>query len=164
MGDSGILLTGWRQSPSEAIAAELAQCIAGNQEHPSRELMLGAPGTMLAALAMHDFTREERWAELFRRSAAALWRTLEEDPASGAALWTQDFPGMRSKLTGAVHGFAGNVLPIIRGRELLPEAEWKQRLQCITRTIELTASREDTLANWPQSQGEPRPGRTALLV
>ena len=61
---------------------------------------------MIAALTMHDWTGDEAWAELFRASASALWRTLEHDPELNCALWTQDLYGVRSKIFGAGHGFA----------------------------------------------------------
>ena len=65
---------------------------------------------------------------------------------------------------GAVHGFAGNVLPALRGRDLLPEGERKKWLECIARTLRATAIHDGELVNWPQSVGKHRLGRTALLV
>jgi hypothetical protein len=164
MGDAGILLLDWKESRSDHVAAELATAVSQNHEHPALELMWGAPGTMIAALTMHEWTDDERWVDLFRTSATALWRTLERDSELGVSLWTQDLYGARSKLIGAVHGFAGNVFPIVRGRDLLPAEEWTRWRRRIAETIEGTAIREEGLANWPQSIGAPRPGGTALLV
>jgi len=164
MGDAGILLFDWKESRSDEVAAELATAVSQNHEHPALELMWGSPGTMIAALTMHEWTDAEFWADLFRTSAPALWRTLERDSELGVSLWTQDLYGARSKIIGAVHGFAGNVFPIVRGRDLLPPEEWTRWRHCIAETIAGTAIRGDGLANWPQSVGAPRPGRTALLV
>jgi hypothetical protein len=164
MGDAGILLFDWKETRSDEIAAQLAAAISQNHEHPALELMWGSPGTMIAALTMHEWTGAERWADLFRTSAAALWRRLECDSERGVRLWTQDLYGARSRLVGAVHGFAGNVFPIVRGRGLLAAEEWTRWRHCITETIAGTALRKHGLANWPQSIGAPRPGRTALLV
>jgi hypothetical protein len=164
MGDAGILLVDWKASRSDPAAAELADAIAQNHENPALELMWGAPGTGIAALTMREWTGDETWSDLFRSSAAALRSTLERDAETGVWLWTQDLYGSRSKLVGAVHGFAGNVLPIVRGRELLPAEAWDWWRQTLVDTIVRTARREDGLANWPQSVGNPRPGRTALLV
>jgi hypothetical protein len=126
--------------------------------------MWGSPGTMIAALTMHEWTHEERWAELFRESAAVLSRTLEPDPELGTPLWTQDLYGARSKLVGSVHGFVGNAFAVLRGRHLLSPTERKAWSQIVAESTERTAIREEGLANWPQSIGTPRPGRTALLA
>ena len=66
--------------------------------------MWGSPGTMLAADAMHGWTREERWAEARHKSAEAL---LDRRDADG--LWTQRLYGETHKLLGPVHGLVGNV-------------------------------------------------------
>jgi hypothetical protein len=148
MGRSGVLLAHYRVRPSGAIADRLAHSIAVNAEHPSRELLWGAPGTMHAALAMHEWTGEERWAELFRSSAKALEDALTDGP-DGCRLWDQDLYGQRARYLGAGHGFAGNAGAIVRGLALLPQrarAEWIERT--VTTTL-ATATREDSLANWP---------------
>src|SRR5436853_1073095 len=59
MGDTPILILA---GDHDAVAA----LVAANREHPARELMWGAPGTMLAALRVADGDR-------FRDSAATLW-------------------------------------------------------------------------------------------
>ena len=55
--------------PSAERDSVLAVLIAGNVDHPSRELMWGAPGTRLAALFLHQRTGDARWAVLFRETA-----------------------------------------------------------------------------------------------
>jgi hypothetical protein len=164
MGDAGILLTEWQRARSDAVAAQLAEVVAANHENLTREFMWGAPGTMLAALTMHEWTGERAWSDLFRASATALWTSLEQDPRLDCAMWTQDLYGSQSRIVGAAHGFAGNALPLIRGRRLLSTDEWKGWQQCIANTIATIAVRQDGLANWTQSVGTPRPGRTDLLV
>jgi hypothetical protein len=63
-----------------------------------------------------------------------------------------------------VHGFAGNAFATIRGWHLLSPSEqscWADRL---AGSLRRTARCEDDCANWPQSIGRYRPGRTAQLV
>ncbi len=164
LGDAGILLVRYRLAPSRELADELAAAIASNHANPVLELMWGAAGTMLAALALHEWTGDARFADLYRASAGALRQALAHDSELDCWLWTQNLYGSRSKLLGAVHGFAGNALALIRGRALLDAAEWDDWSRWIREAIAATALREGPHANWPQSTGTPLPGRTALLV
>ena len=113
LGSSGILLVAHRLATASATADALADVIAGNVEHPSNELLLGAPGTMLAARVMHARTGEERFAELWRASARTLLASQDTD-----GLWTQELCGARLRTSGRSHGFAGNV------RALTGASEW----------------------------------------
>ena len=125
MGNSGIRLLHYRRSvdrgatdTAAAVADALAAGIAANTGHPSLELLWGSPGTMHAALTMHEWTGEARWAALFRADAAALWRALLPIDEAPCRMWTQDLWGRKQKMTGAGHGFAGNASALIRGRAL----------------------------------------------
>ena len=135
-------------TPIELLARNderLAELIAANREHPARELMWGSPGTMLAALFQHERTGRQRWADLFRQTAATLWAQLERDPV---AHWTQDLYGRRWTFLDSVHGFTATASVLIHGRELL--ADWPAWQQVITDTVARTAVRENWQANWPQ--------------
>jgi lantibiotic modifying enzyme len=143
--------------PSREVADRLAQSVAANIEHPSRELLWGAPGTMHASIAMHEWTGEERWAELFRSSVKALEDALIDGP-QGCRLWDQELYGRRSTYLGAGHGFAGTAGAIVRGLSLVPRAqrtEWVERF--VTTTL-ATATREGALANWIPFWEPARPG------
>ena len=160
MGRSGVLLTHYRVRPSREVAERLGQSIAANAEHPSRELLWGAPGTMHAALAMHEWTGEERWAELFRTSAKALEDSLIEGP-EGCRLWDQDLYGHRATYLGAGHGFAGNAGAIVRGLALFSSYERAEWIERIVTTALATVTRDGALANWAPSW---LPGRPGFLV
>jgi hypothetical protein len=134
LGASGILLVAHRLAPSAATADALAEVIAGNAGHPSNELLLGSPGTLLAARAMHARTGEERFAALARESAQTLLARQEPD-----GLWTQDLYGSRERLVGAGHGFAGNVLALGSFMDEARAVEVAKRL----------ALRDDDRVNWP---------------
>ena len=155
MGNSGIRLLHYRQSvdrgatdTAAAIADALAAGVAANTDHPSLELLWGSPGTMHAALTMHEWTGEARWAELFRADADALWRAFLPADEAPCRLWTQPLWGRKQKMTGAGHGFAGNASAVIRGRALLPAAAWAQWADAIIETAHATALRDGPLANW----------------
>jgi hypothetical protein len=148
MGDTGILLLSYWLKPSEETGARLEELIAGNLENPARELMWGAPGTLLAALFLHEWTREPCWADLYRATARKLWSQLVWSPEHNCHYWTQDLYGRRSTFLDGVHGFVATAAPIIKGRHLLESDERTQWERRIVQTVRNTADREGPLANW----------------
>ena len=162
-GDVPILMLAFGKAPTNGLADRIAALIEGNIDHPARELMWGSPGTMQAALFLYERTKEERWADLFRRTAGTLWSELQWSPEYECHYWTQEMYGRESTYLDGVHGFVATALPIIRGRDLLGDhtfAGWEQR---IVRTVERTATWEGSLVNWRPELHEPR-GATKMLM
>lgn len=165
LGQAGILLCMYRTAPSAQTAETLAAVIADNTDDPHLELMWGAPGTMIAALAMHAATGEPRWSELFRAGAAALERSFVPDPAlGGARIWTQDLYGQQLRYYGLVHGFAGNAFALIAGRHLLGAEDWARWSPLLAETLTATVVRVGPFATWYAGVGpKPRPDRPMLV-
>jgi hypothetical protein len=152
-GEAGILAAWAVVQQNADLAGPLEAVVRGNAQNTSNELLWGAPGTMAAAIAMHRATGDQRWAGAFRESAEELWRRwVPED--GGAYLWTQDLYGSTAQYVGAGHGFAGNVLALQLGRDLLEAdvAAELDRRAAITATV--LAVREDGMANWPPLAGK----------
>jgi len=129
MGQTGILLLHYRlatdAATKAAIADRIAAAISANADHHSLELLWGSPGTMLVAMTMHEWTGEERWADLFRTDARRLVRTLLPAADAPCRIWTQDLYDLRdARYIGAGHGFAWNASALIRGRHLLAGPDW----------------------------------------
>src|SRR5258708_32190364 len=78
------------------------------------------PGSVVAAVHMGEMTEEERWRRLFEVQAARLLAELEDTPQG--PLWTQDLYGAKDRFLGPVHGFAGNVIPLLLGWDWLTAA------------------------------------------
>ncbi|WP_437911764.1 LanC-like protein [Sorangium sp. So ce302] len=157
MGETPILLMAQGERPTEERADRLAALIERNLEHPARELMWGAPGTMLAASFLHERFGDARWADLFRRTAARLWSQLQWSDEHGCHYWSQDLYGRRSTYLGAVHGFVATTRALLHGRHLLDAGDWAAWEQVIATTIGRTATREGKMASWPAqlaSQGD----------
>jgi lantibiotic modifying enzyme len=148
MGDTGILLLGHWLDPAADKAARLEALIAGNIDHPARELMWGAPGTMLAALHLHRSTGEPRWAELYCATARRLWSQLLWSEEHQCHYWMQDLYGEAATYLDAVHGFVATAAALIAGRDLMDAREWKAWERGIVNTVRRTASREGGLVNW----------------
>jgi hypothetical protein len=142
----------------------LYELIESNIEHHSLEMLWGAPGTMLPALFLFERTGEERWRELFVRNAEHLLRTLQYHDDFDVWLWTQNLYDERVRLTGAGHGFAGNVFPLLRGAALLSDEQRAVIVERAAHTLRSIALREGALANWLPHVGRPRRGRDAILV
>lgn len=143
-------------------SARLEHLIEATMDHPARELMWGAPGTMLAALFMHRRTGQGPWAGLYRRTAAVLREQLLWSEELQCHYWTQDLYGERSTYLDAVHGFVATAAVLIAGRDLLAPQDWTAWEQCITQTIRATAQVEGALANWPIELLGARTGRKLM--
>jgi Lanthionine synthetase C-like protein len=147
-GESGILVVAWRLDPSAATADDLYARVRENAVNEANELMWGAPGTMLAARAMLDWTGDARWAEAWRASADEVWRRRD------AGLWTQRLWGQEFRGLGTMHGVVGNVQALLGGRELFDP---RRRDALERETAELLARAavvQDGRANWPQDDGQ----------
>jgi hypothetical protein len=148
MGDTPIRMMAFGQAQTDVLEDALDTLIAGNIDHPARELMWGSPGTMLAALFLHERTGSARWSDLFRLTADTLWRQLEWSPRHLCSYWTQEFSGRQWTHLGAMHGFVAAAAPLIRGRLLLDPEAWNAWERCIVNTVQRTADRLGAHANW----------------
>jgi lantibiotic modifying enzyme len=164
LGEVGIALVMRRLTGDVSLDDRLYERIRENIHEPSLELCWGAPGTMMAAEAMYLWTGEARWKTLFLQNAEYLVSLWREEPEYGCRLWTQDMYGFQVKHVGSGHGFAGNVLAMLRRADWLPDNMRQTLYRECTRTFSATARVAGEYANWPQSVGVPRPGRTAMLV
>jgi lantibiotic modifying enzyme len=145
-GEAGILLITWRLSGEPSLAEELLARVRENVDNPTDEVMWGAPGTMVAARAMHAWTGEARWGAAWQESARGL---LDRRDADG--LWTQDLYGRRSRELGPVHGMTGNVAALLDGGDLLDLADRAALERDARAVLARTAIVEDGLPNWPSN-------------
>lgn len=164
MGDTGILLLSYWLKPAHRTAQRLEALIAANLNNPTRELMWGSPGTMLAALFLYERTGEARWADLFRMTTHKLWSQLIWSEEFECHYWTQDMYGQQSTYLDAVHGFVATASPLIRGRHLLRDEEWAAWDACICNTIQRTATKENALANWRAWLNVAKGGSPKMLM
>lgn len=151
-GETGLLLVAHRLSPDGAFADALHALVLGNVDNPTDDISWGAPGTLLAAMAMHERTGEPRWLDAARASVLAL-----RARRGGDGFWRQDddYHGL-----GTLHGAAGNTLALLRFE---PDAALAGETAAL---LSRHAFREDGLANWPGTPraqlARPRDGRICL--
>ena len=153
VGETGPLLVAFRLASDPVLADDLHALVRANVANPTDDISWGAPGTLLAALAMGDWTGEPRWEQAARESAAALRARRGDD-----GLWRQDddYRGL-----GTSTGAAGNTLALLRLDA--DDALAAETAAVLTRH----AFREDGLANWPGSPtwgqlARPRDGRICV--
>jgi hypothetical protein len=130
-GEAGIVLTAISLG-DEGFRDRLRELVVANERNPSSELMLGSPGTMLAAREAGLDAEWERSADVL----AADWDVADD------GLWTQDLFGTTRKFVGPVHGFAGNVHAL---RGYFDDDELRRRIEPPLRA---TAVLDGELVNW----------------
>jgi lantibiotic modifying enzyme len=144
-GESGILLVGWRIAQKAELADELLARIRANVDNEADEIMWGAPGTLVAARLMAEWTNEERWRDACRETAEALWSRRRED-----GLWQQRLYEDEFRSLTPPHGLVGIV------QALLPHLDDGRRNLLVRDTNDVlaqTAVVENGLANWPTRIG-----------
>jgi lantibiotic modifying enzyme len=152
-GETGPLLVAYRLTSDPALADDLYALVRANVANPTDDLSWGAPGTLLAALTMGEWTGEPRWKEAARETATAVRARRGDD-----GLWRQDddYRGL-----GPGTGAAGNTLALLRFEP--DDALARETAAVLSRH----AFRHAGLANWPgtplwQQLARPRDGRICL--
>jgi hypothetical protein len=145
-GDMGTALLIMRLAPEPAIADIVYARASANTQLPVRELMWGLPGSMLACLSMAEMTGELRWRTVFAAQAQRLLADLQE--TDDGPIWVQALSGRRQKFLGPVHGYAGNMIPLMRGWEWLTESQRARIVDAVPRTLNKNAWRSDVGTSW----------------
>lgn len=154
-GDLGTCLVATRLSPKSALADVVYTRAEANLRLPIRELMWGMPGSMLACVHMNEMTGEPRWRALFEAQAVRLLEELEE--TLEGPLWTQDLYGSRRHWLGPVHGYAGNMIPLICGWNWLTDGQRARIAEAVPRTLAANVWRSELGANWGAIAGRDSP-------
>jgi lantibiotic modifying enzyme len=144
-GESGLLLTAWLIDHEHQLAHDLLELVRANVANEAVEIMWGAPGTMLAAHAMHDWTREQRWADARRESADSVLAMREED-----GLWTNRLYGQTFRSLTPPHGLVGNVRALRRALDAERSEKLERESADVLARLAVT---EDGFANWPRREG-----------
>jgi lantibiotic modifying enzyme len=145
-GESGILIALWQLAPSDDIADRLYERVVSNVENEANDVFWGAPGTMLAARAMHAWTGHDRWLDAWQASADNLLRRRDDD-----GLWTIHLHGGAARGIGPAHGLVGNVLALRQGLDASRREVLERETSAV---LARTAVVENGLATWPNHGGK----------
>ncbi|MCP4324479.1 MAG: hypothetical protein GY951_06810 [Psychromonas sp.] len=146
-GDLASLLLSYKLKPSDKLAQRIKQEIEVNNRQPVRELMWGTSGSMLVSNFMYQIEADKQWSELFISQSKQLidsWQAV----APNTYLWDLELYNQNKTYLGAVHGFAGNVLPLIKGQQHLNKAVYQQVCDKTMHTVIQTAVTDNHYANW----------------
>jgi lantibiotic modifying enzyme len=144
LGETGIVLVAWHLAPSRDLEDTLLERIRANIGSEADELFWGTPGTLHAALAMHEATGSDRWRKAWLESADALWARRGDD-----GLWVQRLYGRETQGLSASHGHVGNALALLRGGKLLARDRRRTLIRDTNALLARTAIVEGKRANWP---------------
>jgi len=158
LGYSGVKLLCWKLTKANNVLDDLAKHIESNINNPRHEFMWAAPGSMLCAWFLYQQTKEERWLDLFRKSADYMFSTWELDKQEQLYIWVQHMYGSDAAYLGAIHGFVGNIFPLLKGIELLSDEQRALLIERAETTLLQTAMLEDDGANWLPCFGSAPPG------
>jgi len=154
-GETGILVLAYRLAPDRDVADALHACVRANLGNEANELMWGAPGTLIAARLMLEWTGDERWRVACSETAAAV---LARKNADGT--WTQHMHGYDERYLGPVHGLVGNVLALERVLDRKRASALRREAGAV---LERSAFVEDGLANWPPAPRETLESRDGAI-
>jgi lantibiotic modifying enzyme len=146
LGEAGILLVTWRLAPDDDVAAALYERVRANAENEAEEIFWGAPGSLIAARAMYEWTNDERWRDVWNQTADTLLSRRDDD-----GLWTQRLYGQVYTSLTPPHGVTGNAQALLA---LLDDQRAEELKRTTADVLARSAHRENGLANWPP---RPRP-------
>jgi hypothetical protein len=154
-GDMGTGLLIMRLEPASNIADLIHMRANANTRLPIRELMWGMPGSMIACLSMKEMTGDVRWRALFETQAERLLADLAD--TSDGPMWEQDLYDRHLKYLGPVHGYAGNMVPLLRGWDWLTDHRRARIADAVPRTLSKNAWRTDVGTSWRGTVGHDKP-------
>lgn len=124
-----------------------------NITNPTLEILWGGPGSILPVVNNLEDASESgsdinELHSVFIRQLEYLRSQLTFAMEYDCQFWTQDLYGQLRWLTGAGHGFVGNVYPFLRGQAFLADTDRQWLHELTVDTVIKTATVSDQLANW----------------
>src|SRR5256885_1658163 len=120
-GETGPLLVAFLLSSDAQLADDLHELVHANVANPTDDISWGAPGTLLAALAMHEWTGAPG-------VLTGAWDYLDEDLVlAGAELIWQAGAHKDEKGHGLCHGTSGNGFALLKAFARTGDELWLER-------------------------------------
>lgn len=149
LGEVGILLVKYKYNPSKETEERLYKVIKANIENETLEALWGAPGTMIGASFMYEWSNDKKWSELFIENVNYIVDELKKSIEREEIIWTQNMYGRETRFVGAGHGYFGNIFGILKKLNLISEIDRDFILSNVSKTTIDLALIENGLVNWP---------------
>ncbi len=161
-GDLPVLLQLLALTGADSWRTLALERVRSSTQDAVRELMWGTPGVLIATRLIAD---EQLAAAVEPYDKDNINKLVDawDAPFGDLLLWNEELYGSRRLILGAVHGFFGQVLPLLQRLETLSEQQQAMVLERTRDVLCQTALQEPGLANWPVMLGEPGVGREPLL-
>jgi len=154
-GDLPILLQLFDLTGESLWRDEALKRINESVGDPVRELMWGTSGILLLTDLVQDPEFRSVAARSDKQNLQKLYNAWTYDH-DGLYLWYEELFGSRHAVLGTVHGFFGQVLPLLKRLDKLSTQEQTAVLKRTREVFCRTAIRESGLANWPVMLDETR--------
>lgn len=168
LGETGLLFVQSKLDPEQAAANwdRIYALAKANIRNPSMEPLWGGTGSIIPALFRLEAGAEDsdRWQRLLAMQCTFMRDSLEQHEGFDCPVWVQDLYGNTLRLTGAGHGFVGNMYPFVRGARYLPPTLAAWALQDSVETIVKSATLDGDCCNWMSSLDGSDRGRPAFLM
>ncbi|SMF82154.1 lanthionine synthetase C family protein [Pseudobacteriovorax antillogorgiicola] len=164
LGSVGVLLARYVYSSAtrEQTQVMLEEELRSNLKNPTLEPLWAGSGTVIAACFMWSLTKGEVWKMLIQDHFNFYWAELES--YASMKVWNQKLYESSFYMTGAGHGFVGNLFPFFKAFDALDQPSQDLLLQEGLQTILNTATVNGDKANWVSDLQKPKPGKDPYLV
>ena len=166
MGSVGILLARYQYCPQSRKESEalLVEKIRGNMKNPTLETLWAGSGTITAAVFLWLKTKDPIWQQLIQEHFNFYWSQLVEFESTSIKVWNQQLYGESLHLTGAGHGYAGNIFPFLKAVDALDTKSQSLLLGAGINAFVKMATVEGDFANWQSDLSGNDRGRDPYLV
>jgi len=161
-GDLPVLMLMHSMRKQNSLEDAIYDSITVNNFEPVRELMWGTAGTMIAADFMAQSSEDKKWSEVFLLQAKRLLDDWQRVSGIGY-LWSPELYGDTRKYLGPVHGFSGNLVPLIKGQRHLSESLYDGICIKAMEAVVNLASVDGQYANWSSDYKEGTDSKLNLV-
>ena len=150
-GDLPILMQLVELTGADEWRERLVSRISASVERPVKEMMWGTPGVLIATRLIQDTSVLDAIAEFEGANINKMFEQWNHE-LDGLMIWDQELYGERRPFIGPVHGFTGQVLPLLQRIDELDDERAALTLLRSKLHLANTARRGDGCANWPAVQ------------
>lgn len=133
---------------------QIVERMAKSIQAPVQEMMWGMPGVLILSRLINDAELRNTIKSYEDQNIKRLFDAWSHEQ-DGITIWLEELYGHKAPYLGPVHGFTGQVLPLLQRFAELSEQQRKMTLERTRAVLLQTALQEDGQANWPAAVSQP---------